>query len=154
MRPWFALETPHSCVKDVWVRRIYFEIRDAVLIVDVESFGPGFAAVSGHKHTALIVRAKGVSECADVDDVRVLRINGDSGNAFGIFETHVLPGLTAVGRFVNTIAERNAVSNIRFAGPYPNYLRITRRQCDVADRDCSLSLEDGSPFNSTVRCLP
>ncbi len=112
MRPGLALKTPHAGVKNVWVGRIDIEIRDAVLVVDVERFGPGLTAVRSHEHAAFFVWTKSMSECADVNDVRVLRMDGDGGDSLGVFETHVLPGLAAVSRFVNTVAKRNAVAHV------------------------------------------
>src|SRR5688572_788115 len=154
MCPGLAFETPHAGVKNVWVGRIDIKICDAVLVVDVKSFGPRLAAVSRHEHAALIIWTKSMSERADVNDVRVLRIDGYCRNAFGIFETHVLPCLPAVSRFVNAIAERNAVANVRFACSDPDNIVITRSERDVADRERALSLEDWCPLYAAVRCLP
>src|SRR5215213_163761 len=112
MRPRLALEAPHAGVKNVWICRIDLEIRDAVLVVDVESLGPGLTSVRSHKHAAFFVGTKSMSERPDVNDVRVLRVDDDGGDTFGIFETHVLPGLAAVCRFVNTVAKRNAVTHV------------------------------------------
>src|ERR1051326_2209255 len=96
MRPGLALETPHACVKNVWVRRIDLEIRDAVLVVDVERLGPRLTAVGSHEHAALFVGTKSMTEGADVDNVGSLRIDDDRRYVLGVFETHVLPGLAAV----------------------------------------------------------
>src|ERR1044072_3229246 len=96
MRPWLALKTPHARVKNVRVRGIDLEICDAVLVVDVERFGPCLTTVRSHKHATLFVWTKSMAHRADVNDVRVLRIDDDRGDAFGVFQTHVLPGLAAV----------------------------------------------------------
>src|SRR5215203_4032242 len=96
MRPGLALKTPHSGVKNVWVRGIDIEVGDAMLIVDVKGLGPGLTAIRSHKHAAFFVGTKSMTERADVDDVRILRMDGDRGDAFGVLETHVLPRLPAV----------------------------------------------------------
>src|SRR6185369_13145324 len=112
MRPWLPLKTPHAGVENVWVRRIDLEVRDAVLVVDVESLGPGLTAVRSHKHAAFFVGTKSMSERADVNDVGVLRVDDDGGDTLSVFEAHVLPGLACVSRFVNTVAERDAVAHV------------------------------------------
>ena len=83
-----------------------------MLVVDVECFGPGLTAVRSHKDAAFFVWTKRVSERADVNNVRILRIDDDRGNTFGVFEAHVLPGLAAVRRLVNTIAKGNTVAHV------------------------------------------
>src|SRR5690349_25099476 len=110
-----------------------------MLIIDVERFGPRLATVSRHEDAAFFIWTKRVTERADVNDVGVLRIDNDGRDVFGLGESHVLPRLAAVGRFVNAIAERHAVAYVRFAGADPNDVGITRREGDVADRYRSLS---------------
>src|SRR5215212_25615 len=94
------------------IRRIDLEIRDAVLVVDVESPAPRLTAVGRHEHAAFFVWTKSVSERADVNDVGVLRVDGDGGDSFGVFEAHVLPRLAAVSCFVDAVAEGNAVAHV------------------------------------------
>src|SRR3954467_8765333 len=95
-----------------------------------------------------------MSERADVNDVGVLRMDGDGGDVLRIFEAHVLPGLAAVSRLVNTIAKRHAVAHGRLARADPNDFRITRSERDVADRHRPLAFEDRFPRNAAVRRLP
>src|SRR5687768_17913761 len=56
------------------------------------------------------------------------RMDGDSRDALGFSQTHVLPRLAAIGRLVNSIAERNAVAHVRLASTDPDHLRITDRK--------------------------
>src|SRR5687768_2391511 len=128
MRPGLALKTPHAGIKNVRVGEIDIEVGDAVLVIDVECLGPRLAAVSRHVHAALFVWTKRVAQCADVHDVGILRMDGDSRDALGFSQTHVLPRLAAIGRLVNSIAERNAVAHVRLASTDPDHLRITDRK--------------------------
>src|SRR5688572_23398540 len=107
MRPGFALKAPHPRVKNVRVSRIDIEICDAVLIVDVERLRPCLAAVRRHKHAAFFIWTESVPQCADVNDVVVLRIDSDGGDALSVFKAHVLPRFPTVSGLINTVAERN-----------------------------------------------
>src|SRR5829696_2333888 len=97
MRPRLAFKTPHAGVKNVWIRGIDLEIRHAVLVIDVERLGPRLTAVRSHEHAALLVWSKSMAHRADVNDVGILWIYSDGGDAFCLFETHVLPRFAAVG---------------------------------------------------------
>ena len=56
------------------------------------------------KHAALKVRAEGVTERADVDDVGVGRVNPDAGDVAGVLKSEVMPGTSGVVRPVHTVA--------------------------------------------------
>ena len=68
-----------------------------MLFVDVESFCPRLSAIRRHKDAAFFVGSKSMTKRAHVNDVGILRVDDDCRNVFRVFESHVLPGLTAVG---------------------------------------------------------
>src|SRR6185503_18351789 len=104
-----------------------------MFIVDEESLGPRLSAVSCHENAPLIIWPEGMTECADINNVRVVRIDNDRGDVFTFFEPHVLPRRSAIGGLVHTIAERDAVSHVRLAGTDPDHIWIPRRECNVPD---------------------
>ena len=64
------------------------------------------------------------------------------------------PGLAAVGRFVDAVADRNAVARPRFARADPDVLRVLRIERDRADRLHRLLVEDRPVMRSAVFRFP
>jgi len=62
------------------------------------------AAVGGFIDAALEIGPVGVAESADIDRVRVMRIDEDAPDLEGIIEANLGPGLAAVGGLVDTFA--------------------------------------------------
>ena len=54
------------------VERVHAQVDDAGLVVDVEDFVPGLAAVLGLEQAAFLVRAVESAEGADIDNVGAL----------------------------------------------------------------------------------
>ena len=57
------------------VAKVNVHVGDAVVGVNVEGLLPGLPAVGRHEDSALLVRPEGVPYSADVDDVRVARVD-------------------------------------------------------------------------------
>src|SRR5688500_8653169 len=108
----FPFEATHAGVENVWICGIDIEVGNAVFLVDVESPGPGAAAVSSQENPALFVGAKRVAQRAHVNDVGILRMNDTCRDAFRVSQSHVLPALSAISRLVDAVAKRNAVAGI------------------------------------------
>ena len=62
-------ELPHGGVEDVRIVDVDIHVGAAVVGVDVQHLLPGFAAVGGHEHAALIVGPGVVAQRADVGDI-------------------------------------------------------------------------------------
>ena len=121
-----------------------------MLGVDVEGLLPGLAAIGGHEDAAFLVGAGVVAERADVGDVGVEGIEGDAGDVVGVLEAEVAPGLAAVERFVDAVAEANAVAGVGLAGAEPDDVGVMRVDGDIADGDSGLVIEDGGPGGAGV----
>src|ERR1051325_5081723 len=106
---------PESGVENIGVCRVEDEIDRARLVVTIENLLPGLAAVFRAEDAALSVRAEGVPERRDVDDIRVARVNAHAPYLPRVFEAHALPGLARVGRFVDAVAVRDIAANRRLA---------------------------------------
>src|SRR6266487_5312039 len=64
------------------------------------------------------------------------------------------PGLAAIGRFVDSIANRNAVARPRFTSSHPDIFRIFRIERNRADRLDMLFIEHGAVPRSAVIGFP
>src|SRR5262245_7634943 len=113
-----------------------------MLVVDEESLGPGLSTVGSHEHATFVVGAKRMTESSDINDVRVVWIDYDCRNPLALFQTHVLPGSSAISRFVNTVAEGDAVSDIRLACAHPDHVWISWCKGDIADRQAAFPFKD------------
>ena len=58
-----------------------------------------------------------------------------------LHQTHVLPGLAAVGGFVDAVSTGHRVARIILPRPHPNDIRIGRRRANIADGDGRLTVE-------------
>ena len=87
-------------------------------LAPAEHFAPGLAAVGGLVDAALVVVVPEVAGGAGVDGVAVLGIDQDLGDVFGILQADVGPVLAAVGRFVDAVADGDAVARPSFS-PVP-----------------------------------
>ena len=69
-------------------------------------------------------------------------------------QAHVRPGLAAVGRLVDAVADRDAVARPRLAGADPDRLRVGRIDGDGADRLHRLLVEHRLERGAAVDRLP
>src|SRR3984893_2540877 len=68
------------------------------------------------------------------NSVAVFCTNENLSDSLGLLQTRVYPGLTAVGRFVNAVSDRNAVARPRFARAHPDIFAVLWIERDGADR--------------------
>src|SRR5205807_6734310 len=115
---------------------------------------PGLAAVGRLVQAALLVRAPDVAEGGDIDDVGVGGVDDDAADVLRVPQAHVLPGLAAVGRFVDAVAPGDAVAGVGLAGADPDHVGVRFGDGHVAERNRRLALEDGRPGGAIVDGLP
>src|SRR5204862_4044963 len=102
-----ALALPQGGQESVRLGRVYDEVDDAGAVVLVQDLVPGLAAVARLVDAAVLVGAVQAAEGADVDGVRVLRVDDDLADLVGLLEADVRPGLAAVGALVDAVAVRD-----------------------------------------------
>ena len=115
------------------VRRIHGDVGEAGVFVDVLDLGPGLAAVGGLVDAAIGVRSKQMARRRHVHDLRIARINHDTRDRLHLLQPHIREGLAAVGRLVDTVAERRCLTIVRLTGPDVDNVRVGRMDRDVAD---------------------
>src|SRR5262249_1484328 len=114
------------------VGRVHLQVDDARVVVDGEHLGPVLAAVGRLVDAALLAGPVQPPERPDVDDVGVLRVNGEFADLESLLQPHVLPGLAAVGGLVDAVAVGDGVARVVLAGADPDDVPVRRRHGHVA----------------------
>ena len=141
-------------VEDLVVGRIHHEVVGARVVVDLQDLLPRLAAVDRFVDPALAARPPEAAGRRDEDDVVCSRIDDDAADVAGGAEADVGVGLAAVGRLVDAVAPRCALTVVRFTGPDPDEIRVVLRHGDVADRHEALILHLRLERRPVVRGLP
>src|SRR6266699_6138027 len=152
--PGRAVTFPHRCKKDMGILRVENAVNATGAVVEVKNFLPGFAAIAGAENAALGVFAVGVAESGDEGDVGIGGMNDDLADVARVSQPNVVPGLAAVVRTVNAIAEGDVATNAGFARADINYIGIGVRDRDAADGGGGLLVEERIPGNAAVGGLP
>src|SRR6266404_722198 len=124
------------------------------VFVDEQRLRPGLAGIGRLVDSSLAVRSPKMAERRDVDGARIMRVDDDAADVPGIFQTHVLPGLTAVQRAINAVAPGRTLAIVWLAGSDPDDVGIGRRYADVADRGRSLFIKDRLEGRAGVSSFP
>ena len=133
--PTLAAEIPHRGIDRVRFQRAHGQHAAAGRSIAArQHFAPRLAAVAGLVDAALVVVVPQMAGGTRVNRVAVLRIDQDPGDVLGILQADIGPVLAAVGRFVDAVADRDAVAHPGLAGAHPHDLRIGGIDGDGADR--------------------
>jgi len=120
----------------------------------IEHLAPMRSSIDGLVDAAFRIWAISMTECADVNHVRILRIHHDAADLVGVLQTDVRPGCAAIGRFVDAVTGRQIGTNVGLAGSSVDGLGIRGRHGDRADRSHRLALKNRSPYRSGIRGFP
>ena len=151
-RPLAAL--PEGRVDDLRVGRIDVDVVGAGVLVEEEHLLPALAAVGRAEDAALGIGAVGVSEHRGEDAVGVARVDGERRDLLPLLEAEVLPGLAAVGRLVDAVADREIGALQPLARADVERLRRRGSDRDGADRLRRLAVEDRLPGSAVVVRAP
>ncbi len=123
--PGFDVDLPHGGEEDGGVVGINFDLVATRGLVQEKDPGPGFAAIAGFVHAALLLGRVGVAQGGDVDGVGIRRVYHNAPNAPGFFQPQVPPGFARIGRLVHAIAQRVRRPNDEgLARAAPNWLGL------------------------------
>src|SRR5262249_50731026 len=120
----------------------------------VEDLLPRLSAIRSFVQPAVAAGAPQRALCGDVDGVGVARVEEDLADVLGLLQSDLLPGLPAVGGFVNAVAVADGALAVVLAGADPDGAGIFRVQLDVADGVGTLAIEDRRPGDAGVGGLP
>ena len=146
---------PQRHVEHVRVVAIQRDVNGTGPLVTEEDPLPAVPAVGAPEETALLARHPVLSERRDVDDVRVGRVDADLGDAVGVGEPDVFPGLAAVAAAVHAVARQDVAADARLAGADEDEVGVGFRHRDRAHRRRrDLEVGDGVPVVAAVGRLP
>src|SRR5207245_2254853 len=115
---------------------------------------PGLAAVPRPEDATLWVRAVGVAESRNENDVRIRGVNNERADVARIFQADVGPRFAGVGGFINAVAERNVAADAGFAGADVNDIGIGIGNVNGADGRDGLLIEERIPTVAAVSGFP
>ena len=96
-----------------------------------------------------------MSHGGDEDNIRVSRINDDSGDVASIIQTEVHPTSSPVRRAIDAVAIRIVFSKVGFTTANVDNIWIARRNGDCANGgDCRLAVGEIRPALAGVRRFP
>ena len=99
--PGAAAAFPGGGVEGVGVGGVHPQVDDPCIFADVERFGPGLPAISGFINAAFLVGGVEVPQGGDPGGLRVVGMQHDAANVVAFGQAKVLPGLAAIGAFIN-----------------------------------------------------
>ena len=136
------------------IGRVHHEVDRAGARALVENLVPGPAAIGRLEHAAHLVVGPFVTRGRHVHDVRVGGVDHDARDGLAVGQTHVLPCLPGIGRFVDADAGHRRAEDVGFTGADPHDVRVRRRHCDVADAGGRHVLPDHLPRGAVVVGFP
>jgi len=95
-----------------------------------------------------------MAESGDKGDVGIGGMDDNLADVARVFQSNVVPGLTAVVRTIDAIAEGDVAANAGFACADINYIGIGVGDRDAADGGSGLLIEEGIPGNTAVSGFP
>ena len=140
--------------KNIGIVRIEGHVDASGVLIFVENFLPGLAAIGRAENTALGVRSVGMAERGHENDVRIVGIDDDFADGAAVAQANVLPGLASVERFVNSIAVRDVSANAGLACTHVNRVVIGVGHGEAANGSTSLFIENRRPGHGAVGRLP
>ena len=119
-----------------------------------QHFLPRLAAIGGFENTAFVVVVPEVSGCADQYSVAVFWVDRDFCDVLSVFQSNVGPVLAAVSRFVNSVANRDAIARPRLSRAHPNSFRVRWINRHRSDRLHTFAVEHRLIGGAAINRLP
>jgi len=90
------LNGPHAGKENLRIIGIHFEMSTATVLICKEHAFPCFPAIDSAENTSFLLWAISVPEGSNENDVRILRIDDDSTDTTGLFQSHQCPRLARI----------------------------------------------------------
>src|SRR5579871_1424138 len=145
---------PENSIDVLRIVRIEGQVDGAGMLVLVEDFLPGLAAVRRAEDTALRVRAVGMPEHGDEESVWVPRIDQDRGDLLSLAKSEMAPGFSAIRALVDSVADGEVGALQALAAPHIDDIGVGGGERDGADGSGGLVVEGGVPGAAVVVGLP
>ena len=135
--------------------RVEDQIDCAGVVVTVEDFLPGGAAVLGAEHAAFGIAPVGMAEGGDVDEIGIGGADADARNGLRLGEADILPGAAGVGGLVDAVALHDVAAKLGFAHSDVDGVGVGRGDRDGAHGGAmDLAIGDRAPGGAAVGSLP
>lgn len=144
----------HRSVERIAVGRIDDDVGGAGVLVDEQHLAPALAAVVGLEDAALRVGAEQMSGSRHPDHVIVVRVDDDAGDRLRFLEANAFEALSGVGRLIDAVAVRRALTVVGLPRADPNDIRVALADREIANGGYRVGVEDWLPGGSVVRRLP
>ena len=144
----------HGGVQDVRIAIIDRQVDRAAGVVDEQFLLPGMSAVGRLEDAAFLIGCAQVAERGYPDDVGIGGVDDDAGDVLGVAQTHVGPGIAAVGGLVDAVAPVGAAGERIIAGAHPDHVGIRRRHRERADGGDSYGVGDRLPGGAVIGSAP
>ena len=150
-----AAEVPGPREQAIMVARVHCHGRTTGRQVRaLDDQRPGAAAIDRLVQAAVGAVRPQAARRADIDRVAVLGIDQHARDPLAVGQADPGPGLAAIDRFIDAIADRDRVAGPAFAGPDPHHFGIARVDRDIADRLHRLAVEYWAEAHPAIFGLP
>ena len=138
----------------MWIPRVEGDIDSAGIVVDEENLRPGLAAIGCTKDASFWIRSVRMTECGDIDDVGVCRMDNHFADGAGVAQPDVLPRFAGIDGLINAVALRDIPTQASFTGTGIDHVGVGRSNSDCADVAGLFVIEDRFPSSGAIGGFP
>ena len=153
-KPRLPPRLPKRREHNVRVLRIENHVDAACVFIFGQNFCPSFAAVTCAKNSALLIRAKCMTQRRYENHILISRIDNERADLPRIFQPNIFPGFATVDGFENS----STIGRVAADGGLPRAdiddVVIRWRHCQSADRRNWCFIKKRSPSCAAVSRLP
>ena len=140
-----------QCFRIFWV---HDQVDEAGLFIDIVYLFPGFPSIRRLINATLIVFCPFVPCRSHIYNIGIYRVDDDTRDGEGIFQSHMLPAFSAVLCFPYACTCVGRTKYIGFPCSSPDDLRIYRVDSDISDGCCTFMFEHRFKCDSFVYTFP
>src|SRR5262249_45691863 len=131
------------------------EINGSRIGVSVQHLAPSPTSITRSEHAPFVIRAEGVAESGDIDEIGIIGMTADAADKPGLAQPQVTPSAARIRRFVDAVAVRHIEPDRGLTGAGINHVGIRAR--DLESPDCCRTenpIADAAPVDPAVNRLP
>ena len=149
-----AVGVPEARVERVRVGGIHDQVPHTGRVVAEEDLDPVLSAVGGLEYAALLIPAKGVTECAHVHDVRIGRVHAYAPDVPRFLQAHQRPGLAGIDGLPKPVTVRCVAADVGLTAAHVHDVRVRLGHADRADGATERTVGHRLPVRAAVDGLP
>ena len=141
-------------IDSVRAGEVYSHIHKTGVLVDKQGVHPGLTPIGGLVQTPFLIGTPQMPHSSHIDNVGIGGMDGNATDVMAILESHIGPGVTAIGRFVDPIAPGGALPVVGLAGAHPYDTGVRRGYGYRSNGAGILVVKDRLPGDPVVGGLP